>query len=304
VKQYEPWRGPHCPTGQHAATDPTDGAGEPISPDEAAKTHRFNEECTCPWLVATSTTPVAHMTSWTRRELDRLIQEADNGYFDPRHYPPRRNQSRFLPPLQQRLLELLDGGDELAAVQTLLGNVSFDRVTWHAETRCLSLRRQSFGAAGVEHEWLQLFLESDAGQYTARADAPGGDVDTIDGLWEERPVELAEAVQTRSLVDGARGQVRSLVRGVIQAGGVRVPVDVTDISEQGGMTVAHGTFPSGEAFVIAQQGDRTAIGIDPALLATGGIVTGPVLVGEGDIAQGWRDEPLPLDELRADDDGS
>lgn len=214
MKTYEPWRGPLCPTGRHAEQDPTGPDGEPLSGDEARLSHRFNEACDCPWLVVTSTTPYPHQTAWTRRELDRMIKEMDEGYFDPAHYPRRAGKSMFLPAIQQRILELLDRGDRLGAAQTTLGELRFDQVAWDSYCGCLSLRTTSYSDDGPQHEWLQLWLDGvgEHGQYTARADQPGGDADTIDGVWEERPGLLRAQEDAKTVITASvRGQVRELL---------------------------------------------------------------------------------------------
>lgn len=227
MKQYDPYRGPGCPSGKHEEHDPRDDSGRPLGPDEAARLGVFNEVCDCPWLVVTSTTPVHHMTSWTRREVERLIKEADDGYFDPRHLPPRNGRSQFMPPLQQRLLLLLEQGKTLAAVQYLIGNLAFDRVAWDPATACLSLRHETWKAdGGVQYEWLQLWLNGTDGddltsQFSAMADAPGGNPETIDGIWEERDrADVLAEDANRQAIAGARPQVRELVSATLARGGV------------------------------------------------------------------------------------
>lgn len=220
MKTYEvPHRGPQCPTGRHAANDPVDDRGEPIYEDEAARLRVFNEVCDCPWLTVASTTPEPHTTSWTRRELENLIKEMDAGHFDPKHFPPRNNASRFMPPDRQYLLQLLDGDDKLGAVQHLLTSIKFDRIVWDPVSTCLSLRRQVYGRDGrIVQEWLQLHFDAQAGhQYTARGETPGGNPDTIDGLWEEAPAQVtAEQAQTRALIDGSRLQITGLVSNALE----------------------------------------------------------------------------------------
>jgi hypothetical protein len=295
VKQYEPYRGPGCPTGRHAEHDPKDGDGRPLGPDEAARLHAFNEVCDCPWLVVTSTTPVHHMTSWTRRELERFIDEADNGYFDPGHYPPRNGKSQFMPPLQQRLLLLLEQGRKLAAVQVLLGELIFDGAAWDPATGCLSLRHHAW-TANADHEWLQLWLkggaEGEREQYTATSHEPGGSPDTIDGLWEESPVEQAQLDEQAALIDGARAQVRELVRGVIKVGDTEMPVELTNVTMQDGFTVAHGAFPSGQPVMVAQ---REPLDVEEVTMARGGVTDSAAAAAEE--SQGWVDVPLPLPEI-------
>lgn len=235
-----PHRGPNCPTGRHAADDPRDEQGEPLPEHEAVKQRRFNEVCDCPWLTVSSSTPVPHATTWTRRELENMIRNADEGYFDPQHFPPRLNQTRFMSPDRQYLLQLLDVDDRLGAMQHLLTGIKFDRVVWDPASLCLSLRRQAWGHP-VE-EWLQLHFD-EAGQYSARADTPGGSPDTIDGLWEEAPVEVtAAAAETRALIDASRLQISGKVAIAVESesaavvppdgqGWVDIPLPLQDFDE-------------------------------------------------------------------------
>jgi hypothetical protein len=263
VKQYDPYRGPFCPTGQHEATDPKDGDGNPLAPDLARARRLFNEECTCPWLVVTSTTPVPHMTSWSRRELDTLIREADRGFFDPVHYPPRNNASQFMSPSKQRLLELLDMGDTVGAIQALMVGLEFDRVTWDPEQSCLSLRYTQFGASGIGHEWLQIFVAAEDGQYTARGPQAGGNPETIDGLWSEPdPQEQAERAAQRVLVDSTRAQVRGLVGALptVKADSdgkpwIDIPLPGLEPEHGGLLTAVTDVEATAEGMVIIETGD-------------------------------------------------
>jgi hypothetical protein len=204
VKSYEPpWRGPNCPTGRHEKTDPSADQPGP-----------YNEECDCAWLTVASNTPVSHVTTWNRRELENLIREMDNGHFDPAHFPPRQGASRFMSPDVQRVLEQIQAGDRLGAVQTLLGAMTFDQVMWDPQSGCLSLRRTELGELGFVHEWLQLWLKGgqDRGQYSARGDEAGGDPDTIDGLWSEDTDPPPIMVGGFVLSDNARAQLTAAVQ--------------------------------------------------------------------------------------------
>jgi hypothetical protein len=216
VKTYDvPHRGPHCPTGRHAADDPVDESGEPLQPDEAARQRRFNEVCDCAWLKVASTTPEPHITTWNRRELENIIKEMDKGHFDPQHFPPRNNASRFMSPTRQRLLELLDADDPIGAVRHLLTGIEFDRVAWDPESACLSLRRRAYGR--TEDEWLQLHLGAEAGRYTASGPKPGGNPETIVGVWEEAPAEqLAARAEAKALIDGSRRQITGQVASLLE----------------------------------------------------------------------------------------
>lgn len=308
MKQYEPWRGPGCPTGRHEKTDPKDVNGEVISADEARLTHRYNEECDCPWLVVTSTTPREHQTWWTRRELDRLILETDQGYFDPAHYPMRAGKSMFLPPVQQRILELLDANDPLGAVQALLSGLTFDQVTWDPQLGCLSLRRRTFGQG--EPEWLQLWLDGTDGrdQYSAKGDAPGGDEGTIDGIWEESVAELADEQAKAAIAAGVRGQVRELLTADRSAevvvdvflpdANAVIPISNPTITAEGPNVIVHGTLPNGDPVMVAQPADLAAASLVEVVVVAEGMDPGEPgtignVIGKMQLDAGWRDEPLP-----------
>lgn len=262
MKTYEPYRGPSCPTGQHAEHDPEPGST------------KINEVCDCPWLVVASTTPEPHVTTWSRRELERMIKEADEGYFDPAHLPPRHNESRFMSPSKARLFELFDAGDVLGAVQTLLAGIVFDQVVWDGQAKCLSLRVSRIGA---DAEWLNLFLSSERGQYTARGPAAGGDPDTIEGVWQEQPKgELLSAEVTRDLVDRVRDdRLRELVAGKLGT----VKVDSTTVVGQGNLHFT-GTVPPGPVADLIRGEGLAHVSLEQ---------------------DGWVDEPLPgMPNLTAD----
>lgn len=140
MKTYEPRRNNECPNGLHATYDP---AKDPTQ-----------NECTCPWLIIQSTTPVPHLTSWNRRETENVIREMDRGYFDPPGYP-KRTGSMFLSPAMQRLLDVAEKEPVAAALTLLAGSGSglppFDAVAWDAEDACLSVRVPGLG-------WRRLWL--------------------------------------------------------------------------------------------------------------------------------------------------
>lgn len=195
MKTYDVHRGPQCPTGRHEIED---GATRP------------NPDCDCTWLVIGSSTPVPHTTGFKLRELERLVKEADEGYFDPAWYPQRKG-SRFLSPFVQRLVELAET-DPLGAAQNLLSTINFDQVAWDPATGCLSLRARRFGSSGVEHEWLQLWLSGsdDREQWAARAQSAGGDGETIEGIWSE-PLAIEETPAAIELDEASRARVRAAI---------------------------------------------------------------------------------------------
>lgn len=144
MKTYEPRRNNECPNGLHATYNPA------LDPTQ--------NECTCPWLVIASSTPVQHLTSWSRRELENVIRETDRGYFDPPGYPLRSN-SMFLSPNMQRLVDMAEKEPVAAALTLLAGAAAhgdsglppFDAIAWDAEDACLSLRT---GGGGWRRLWL------------------------------------------------------------------------------------------------------------------------------------------------------
>lgn len=145
MKTYEVRHNNACPNGLH--------------PDYNPALDAALNECTCPWLVVSSNTPIQHLTSWNRRELENLIREMDGGYFDPPTTPLRKN-SMFLSPTLQRLLDVAEKDPAAAALSLLAGAAMhgdsglppFDAIAWDAEDACLSLRS---GAAGG---WRRLWL--------------------------------------------------------------------------------------------------------------------------------------------------
>lgn len=171
MKTYEPRRNNACPNGVHADYDPD---REPA-----------DNECTCPWLVVASTTPVNHLTSWNRRELQTLIRETDGGYFDPPGYP-RRVGSMFLSPPMQRLIDLAEKEPVAAAAALLAGAAvhgdsglpPFDAIAWDAQDGCLSLRA---GDAG----WRRLWLGPE-GAHTDHDTTTAGGTNPI-LLWADHP---------------------------------------------------------------------------------------------------------------------
>ena len=141
------------------------------------------------------------------------MKEADDGFFDPAHLPPRHG-SRFLSPFLSRLLDLAQS-EPLGAAQQLLSSLTFDQVAWDPQAGCLSLRQRRFGADGVEHEWLQLWLRGsneEQEQSAARSHAAGGGAATIQGLWSQ-PLAIEEG-PARIEVDGLRDQIRAATAAV------------------------------------------------------------------------------------------
>lgn len=175
MKTYEPRRNNECPNGLHADYDP---AKDPTQ-----------NECTCPWLIIQSTTPVQHITSWNRRETENVIREMDRGYFDPPGYP-KRTGSMFLSPAMQRLLDVAEKSPVAAALTLLAGSGSglppFDAIAWDAEDACLSLRT----TPPVEHHenatWRRLHLgHANVDAVTDEGYEPGGANPVL--LWADHP---------------------------------------------------------------------------------------------------------------------
>jgi len=184
MKTYEPRRDDRCPNPENTGHSPY-GSGQP-------------DECTCPWLIIQSTTPVQHLTSWNRRELDNVIREMDNGYFDPPGYP-RRERSMFLSPGMQRLLDVAEK-EPVAAALTLLAGAGagtglppFDAIAWDAEDGCLSLR---VGNAGG---WRRLWLgHANVDTITDQdATTAGGTAPVL--VWADHPDTWAEIGGTGAL---------------------------------------------------------------------------------------------------------
>lgn len=178
MKTYEVRRNNACPNGLH--------------PDYNPEVDPSLNECTCPWLVVSSNTPVQHLTSWNRRELDNLIRETDRGYFDPPNTEKRKN-SMFLSPTLQRLLDVAEREPVTAALSLLAGAVAhgdsglppFDAIAWDAEDACLSLRT---GEAGG---WRRLWLGHTNVDAVTDADGrPGGANPVL--LWADHPDTAAE----------------------------------------------------------------------------------------------------------------
>lgn len=182
MKTYEPRRNNECPNGLHAAYDP---AKDPTQ-----------NECTCPWLIIQSSTPVQHLTSWNRRETENFIREVDRGYFDPPGYP-KRSGSMFLSPAMQRLLDVAEKEPVAAALTLLAGSGSglppFDAVAWDAQDAVLSLR---VGGGG----WWHLFLgKSNVEAVTNHDDAhAAGEAPVL--LWADHPDTAAETGLPEGLV--------------------------------------------------------------------------------------------------------
>lgn len=175
MKTYEPRRNNECPNGIHATYNPD------VDPSQ--------NECTCPWLIIQSSSPVQHLTSWNRRELDNAIREFDNGYFDPPGYP-RRERSMFLSAPMQRLLDVAQAQPVAAALTLLAGSGSglppFDAIAWDAEDAVLSLR---VGGGG----WWHLFLgKSNVEAVTNHDDAHAAGAAPV-LLWAEHP-DTAEEI--------------------------------------------------------------------------------------------------------------
>lgn len=210
------------------------------------------------WMIVGSSTPVPHTTGFNRRELERLVKEADDGFFDPEHLP-KRHGSRFLSPFLQRLLDLAQT-EPLGAAQQLLSSLTFDQVAWDPQAGCLSLRQRRFGADGVEHEWLQLWLRGsndEQEQSAARGQAAGGGAATIQGLWSQ-PLAIEEG-PARIEVDGLRDQIRAVTAAVQQ--------EFID------PLIADGTVPPGTTL----ECDESQLRDQPT--------------------QDWQDEPLPFEQL-------
>jgi len=178
VKTYEVRRNNACPNSLHPDYNPD------IDPSL--------NECTCPWLVVSSNTPVQHLTSWNRRELDNLIREMDGGYFDPPNTEKRKN-SMFLSPTLQRLLDVAEREPVTAALSLLAGAVAhgdsglppFDAIAWDAEDACLSLRS---GEAGG---WRRLWLgHTNVDAVTDADERPGGASPVL--LWADHPDTTTE----------------------------------------------------------------------------------------------------------------
>lgn len=174
MKTYEPRRNNTCPNGLHPDYDP-------------AKDPSLNE-CTCPWLIIQSSTPVQHLTSWNRRETENFIREVDRGYFDPPGYP-RRTGSMFLSPAMQRLLDVAEKEPVAAALTLLAGSGSglppFDAVAWDAEDACLSVRVPGLG-------WRRLWLGHTNVEAVTDSDftTAGGANPVL--LWADHPDTAAE----------------------------------------------------------------------------------------------------------------
>lgn len=280
MKTYDVHRGPHCPTGKHE-TEP--GATQP------------NPNCDCIWMVVGSSTPVPHTTGFNRRELERLVKEADDGFFDPAHLPPRHG-SRFLSPFLQRLLELAEG-DPMGAAQQLLASLVFDQVAWDSATGCLSLRQRKFTGAGIEHEWLQLWLrgDEDREQWVTRADEAGGEQATIDGLWFE-PLAIEEGPGRIELDDASRARMRSTLMGELKQR-LDVPAEIDTIPP-----VPDPFNCSDEDVGVALRAAVASVQqefIDP-LIADGTVPPGTTLAFDEmpiDQSPPWQDEPLPFEQL-------
>lgn len=174
MKTYEPRRNNTCPNGLHPDYDPTKDPSQ--------------NECTCPWLIIQSSTPVQHLTSWNRRETENFIREVDRGYFDPPGYP-KRTGSMFLSPAMQRLLDVAEKEPVAAALTLLAGSGSglppFDAIAWDAEDAVLSLR---IGGGG----WWHLFLgKSNVEAVTNHDDAHAAGANPV-LLWADHPDTTAE----------------------------------------------------------------------------------------------------------------
>ena len=179
MKTYEVRRNNACPNGLH--------------PDYNPDLDPALNECTCPWLVVSSNTPIQHLTSWNRRELDNLIREMDGGYFDPPAAPLRKN-SMFLSPTLQRLLDVAEKDPAAAALSLLAGAAMhgdsglppFDAIAWDAEDACLSLR------SGTAGGWRRLWLGHANVEAVTDHDAfKAGGVGPV-LLWADHPDTAAE----------------------------------------------------------------------------------------------------------------
>ena len=169
MKTYEPRRNNECPNGLHADYDP---AKDPTQ-----------NECTCPWLIIQSSSPVQHLTSWNRRELENAVREFDRGYFDPPGYP-RRTGSMFLSPAMQRLLDVAEKSPVAAALALLAGSGTglppFDAIAWDAEDAVMSLRIATGG-------WWHLFLgHANTEAVTNHDDAHAAGANPV-LLWADHP---------------------------------------------------------------------------------------------------------------------
>lgn len=174
MKTYEPRRNNECPNGLHADYDP---AKDPTQ-----------NECTCPWLIIQSSSPVQHLTSWNRRETENVIREMDRGYFDPPGYP-RRTGSMFLSPAMQRLLDVAEKSPVAAALALLAGSGTglppFDAIAWDAEDAVMSLRIATGG-------WWHLFLgHANTEAVTNHDDAHAAGANPV-LLWADHPDTAAE----------------------------------------------------------------------------------------------------------------
>jgi hypothetical protein len=187
VKTYEPRRNNECPNGIHATYNPD------LDPTQ--------NECTCPWLVIASSTPVQHLTSWSRRELENVIRETDRGYFDPPGYPLRSN-SMFLSPNMQRLVDMAEKEPVAAALTLLAGAAShgdsglppFDAIAWDAEDACLSIR---VGNAGG---WRRLWLgHANVDAITDQDNATAGGANPV-LLWADHPDTATETDLPEGLI--------------------------------------------------------------------------------------------------------
>jgi hypothetical protein len=190
VKTYEPRRNNECPNGIHATYNPA------LDPTQ--------NECTCPWLVIASSTPVQHLTSWSRRELENVIRETDSGYFDPPGYPLRSN-SMFLSPNMQRLVDIAEKEPVAAALTLLAGAAAhgdsglppFDAIAWDAEDACLSLR---VAGKGWRRLWLGHTNVDAVTDSSAVINGPGaGGADPV-LLWADHPDTAAETDLPEGLV--------------------------------------------------------------------------------------------------------
>lgn len=152
MKEYQPRRSNECPRGIHPPFNPA----EPYNA----------ENCDCPWLAVRSSTPDEHVTTWSRAELDTLLKNADEGYFDPAEYRLRQG-SMFVAPNVQRLLDVAKSAPAMAAMMLLAGLMQqgdsapqISALAWDGHS--LAVREGSGG-------WVQLTFSADGGASVERS---------------------------------------------------------------------------------------------------------------------------------------